>query len=152
MRNLDFTPLLRYSVGFDRMADMLNQVTADATPAYPPYNIEKISDNTYQISMAVAGFSEDDITLTAQENVLIIAGKIAGVDEDKRAFLHRGIAERSFERRFQLAQNIHVERAKLENGLLHVELIRELPEEAKPRSIPIATPQQNRVSAKSDVK
>jgi molecular chaperone IbpA len=142
MRTYDLSPLFRTSVGFDRLARMLDSVQADAAPSYPPYNIEKLNDDAYRITMAVAGFREDDLDVSVQENVLTIAGRTAETVKDgdetvERQFLHRGIAERAFERRFSLADHIKVEDAKLENGLLHVTLKREVPEEAKPRQIAI---------------
>ncbi|MEX1110021.1 MAG: Hsp20 family protein [Dongiaceae bacterium] len=140
MRGFDLTPLFRSSIGFDRMRDLMEatQRMSDA-PAYPPYNIEKLGENAYRITMAVAGFGESDLTITAQDNSLVIAGKVEreeGVDEPK--FLHRGIAGRAFERRFELAEHIRVNGASLENGLLHVDLVREVPEAMKPRQIKIA--------------
>ncbi|MEQ8604636.1 MAG: Hsp20 family protein [Marivibrio sp.] len=143
MRTYDLSPLFRTSVGFDRLARMLDSVQADAAPSYPPYNIEKLDEDSYRVTMAVAGFGEEDLDVSVQENVLTISGRTADAvkngDEQKaeRHFLHRGIAERAFERRFSLADHIKVEDAKLENGLLHVTLKREVPEEAKPRQIAI---------------
>lgn len=140
MRGFDMTPLLRTTVGFDRLARTLDSLAADTAPSYPPYNIEKLDDDAYSITMAVAGFSEDDLDITVQENQLTVKGKIfADAEVAQRQFLHRGIAERAFERSFSLADHIKVADAKLENGLLHIALIREVPEEAKPRTIPIAT-------------
>jgi len=143
MRTYDFTPLLRASVGFDRfdrLFDSLGRQDAQA-PAYPPYNIEKLATegegpDRYRITMAVAGFSEADVDVTQHENRLVISGKAAESDE-ATSFLHRGIARRAFERRFELADYISVVAAKLDNGLLHVELEREVPEEKKPRRIAI---------------
>ena len=138
MRSYDLSPLFRTSVGFDRMARMMDALAQDATPSYPPYNIEKLGEDAYRITMAVAGFGEDDLSIEVKENQLRVTGRL-GKDEDEpeRQFLHRGIAERAFERRFSLAEHIKVRDAMLENGLLHVDLVREVPEEAKPRQIPI---------------
>ena len=140
MRTIDFSPLFRNSVGFDRMQSMLDTVsrTDAATQSYPPYDIESLSENDYQITMAVAGFSADDIEITAQENTLIISGKALNENEQD-TYLHRGIARRAFERRFQLADNVKVTTSTMENGLLHVQLVREIPEEQKPRRIEINT-------------
>eukprot|EP00752_Nemacystus_decipiens_P000529 g529.t1 len=142
MRTYDLSPLFRTSVGFDRLARMLDGMQQDAAPSYPPYNIEKLDDDSYRITMAVAGFGEDDLDVTVQENTLTIAGRITEtVDEAgekaERQFLHRGIASRAFERRFSLADHIRIDGATLENGLLHVILKREVPEAAKPRQIAI---------------
>ena len=140
MRAFDMTPLLRTTVGFDRLARTMDSLASEQVPTYPPYNIEKLDDDAYAISMAVAGFSEDDLDITVQENTLSVTGKIAQSDEAvERQFLHRGIAERAFERRFSLADHIKVADAKLEHGLLHIALKREVPEEAKPRTVSITT-------------
>jgi molecular chaperone IbpA len=138
MRHFDFTPLYRSTVGFDRLASILDQaMTSDPTQnTYPPYNIEKTGDDAYRITVAVAGFSEDELTIEAREGVLIVAGK-KGEAEDGRSYLHRGIATRAFERRFQLADHVRAEGAVIENGLLHVDLVREVPEALKPRRIEI---------------
>jgi len=133
MRTFDLAPLYRSTVGFDRLFSMLDGF--EATPGYPPYNIERTGENAYRITMAVAGFGEDDITITAQENSLVIAGK--GKAEEGREFLYRGIAGRSFERRFELADHVKVVGASLVNGLLHVDLAREIPEAMKPRQIKV---------------
>ncbi|WP_420403377.1 Hsp20 family protein [Nisaea sp.] len=142
MRTIDFSPMFRNSVGFDRMAQLadaaLRSPAASNAPAYPPYNIEKVSEDDYRITMAVAGFAEKDIDVTVTQNSLIVTGKVEKSEEsDGRQFLHRGIAERAFERRFELADFIKVTGADLENGLLHVSLVREIPEEAKPRKIEV---------------
>ncbi len=140
MRAFDMTPLLRTTVGFDRLARTMDSLASEQVPTYPPSNIEKLDDDAYAISMAVAGFSEDDLDITVQENTLTVTGKIAQSDETvERHFLHRGIAERAFERRFSLADHIKVAEAKLEHGLLHIALKREVPEEAKPRTVSITT-------------
>ncbi len=139
MHALDFTPLFRSTVGFDRLSQMLeSNLTADTGVAYPPYNIVKLNDDEYRITMAVAGFTDKDIDITAKQNQLVVQGKAAEREEGKGAeYLHRGIAERAFERRFQLADHIRVTGAKIENGLLTVALVREIPEAAKPRKIEI---------------
>ena len=140
MRGFDLTPLFRTSVGFDRMRDLLEatQRMSDA-PAYPPYNIEKLGEDKYRITMAVAGFGEDDLSIVAQDNSLVISGKVERSEsDDEPKYLYRGIAGRAFERRFELAEHIRVAGAQLENGLLHVELVREVPEAMKPRQIKIA--------------
>ena len=139
MRTYDFSPLLRSSIGFEnlnRLVDLAGR--ADDAQAFPPYNIEKVGDGAYRISMAVAGFAEDELDLTVQENTLVVTGKAAEeTDADKRQFLHRGIAKRAFERRFQLADVIKVTGASYANGLLNIELVREVPEHKKPRKIDI---------------
>lgn len=140
MHTLDFTPLFRSTVGFDRLSQMLeNSLVSDQGTAYPPYNIVKLDDDNYRITMAVAGFAEKDIEIVAKENQLIVSGKAAPRTEKKETvFLHRGIAERAFERRFQLADHIRVAGASLDNGLLNVDLVREIPEASKPRKIAIS--------------
>lgn len=142
MTNFDLTPLLRSTVGFDRMTRMLESGLAGENGAgYPPYNIVKHGEDAYGISMAVAGFGEDDIEITAQENALVVTGhKAEKTDEEEDVtYLHRGIAERAFERRFQLADYITVTGARLENGMLHIDLVRELPERMKARTIEIVS-------------
>jgi len=137
MRSYDFSPLFRSTVGFDRLTRLVDAATrVEDTPSYPPYNIEKTGEDAYRISMAVAGFSDDEIEITAQDNTLVIAGK-PKKPEEERKFLYRGIAGRAFERRFDLAEFIQVKGASLENGLLHVELVRVVPEAMKPRSIKV---------------
>jgi len=139
MQTIDFTPFYRSTVGFDRLFNRLDGLVGQEAKTYPPYNIEKVGDNAYRISIAVAGFAESDIVIESKENGLSIKGGKAPESEDsKREFLHRGIAERAFELRFQLAEYVEVTGASLENGLLHVELKRELPESKKPRTISIA--------------
>ena len=140
MRHFDLTPLYRSTIGFDRFGSLLDQLTSlegDA-PSYPPYNIERVGENDYRISMAVAGFGESDLSIGVKENTLSVRGE-KGAEQENTTFLHRGIASRSFERRFQLADHVVVKGASLENGLLHVDLVRELPEAMKPRTIPIST-------------
>jgi molecular chaperone IbpA len=139
MRTFDMTPLFRNSVGFDRMARLLDGVPGDQVPAYPPYNIERVGEEAYRIAMAVAGFSDTDIDVQVKENQLTITGRVEKTTNEAKEmqFLHRGIAERAFERRFNLADHIKVAGADLVNGLLHVDLVREVPEAMKPRSIAI---------------
>lgn len=141
MRNFDFSPLYRSTVGFDRMANVLDQLMAGdtAAPSYPPYNIEKTGDDSYRISVAVAGFGEDDLNIEVKEGQLTVIAKKRD-ETDKPVFLHRGIAERGFERRFQMADHVRVSGAELANGLLHIDLVREIPEALKPRSIAISSP------------
>jgi molecular chaperone IbpA len=145
MRPFDFAPLYRSTVGFDRLVQMLDGVSGfdSVTPAYPPYNIERLGETDYRISMAVAGFSAPEIKIEVKENALTVAGTKAA-DGAERTFLHRGIATRAFERRFQLADHVEVKGADLKDGLLHVDLVRNVPERLKPRSIAIGgdTPKQ----------
>jgi molecular chaperone IbpA len=138
MRTYDLAPLFRSTVGFDNMARMLDSLSADTAPAYPPYNIEKTGEDEYRITMAVAGFGENDLEIRTQDNKLVISGRIEKSESvEERTFLHRGIAERAFERQFSLADHVKVVDASLENGLLHVDLAREVPEAMKPRTISI---------------
>jgi len=138
MTTFDFSPLYRTSVGFDRLAALMNSATRqDQGNSYPPYNIRTTGEDNYQITMAVAGFSEDDIDITTEQNRLLVTGNRADETEEKGEYLHRGIATRSFERRFNLADHVKVVGASLENGLLHIDLERELPEAMKPRTIKI---------------
>jgi len=139
MRNFDLAPLYRATVGFDQIADMMNRVLAsDVTqPTYPPYNIEKTAEDAYRISLAVAGFDEDELSIEQRENALIVSAR-KGEDTEGRTFLHRGIATRTFERRFHLADHVKVTGAVHENGMLHIDLAREVPEALKPRTIQIA--------------
>jgi len=137
MTTFDFSPLYRNSVGFDRLASMLSAASRqDQGNGYPPYNIRTTSEDHYQISMAVAGFSEEDLSITTEQNRLVVTGE-RKKEEEAGEFLHRGIATRSFERRFNLADHVKVINANLENGLLHIDLERELPEAMKPRTIKI---------------
>ena len=138
MRHFDFAPLYRSTVGFDRLASILDQVmSADVgTNTYPPYNIEKTGEDAYRITLAVAGFAEDELSIEARDGQLVVTGRKAET-EDKATVLHRGIATRAFERRFQLADHVRVAEAVSENGLLHVDLVREVPEAKKPRQIKI---------------
>ena len=139
MRTFDLSPLFRATVGFDRIANLLDTVSRvdEGALSYPPYNIEKLSEDGYRISMAVAGFGENDLDLTVKENVLVVTGKKGKVEEANAKYLYRGIAQRAFERRFDLADHIKVVGASVENGLLHIDLVREIPEAKKPRSIQI---------------
>jgi molecular chaperone IbpA len=139
MNGFDFSPLFRSTIGFDRLTRLMDTASqVDAGSAYPPYNIEATGENAYRLTMAVAGFGSDDLEITAKEGALVVTGK-AQKDEEGKQYLHRGIARRAFERRFQLADHIRVGGASLDNGLLHVDLVREVPEALKPRKIEIAT-------------
>ncbi|MBT5413995.1 MAG: Hsp20 family protein [Rhodospirillaceae bacterium] len=135
----DLTPLFRSTIGFDNLSRLMETASQydSKQAAYPPYNIEKLGEDEYRISMVVAGFGEDDIEITVEDNSLLIAGKAVEGESGNASYLHRGIAKRAFERRFQLADHIKVSGANLENGLLHVELVREVPEEKRPRMIEI---------------
>ncbi|HLZ79609.1 MAG TPA: Hsp20 family protein [Sphingomonas sp.] len=138
MRTLDFAPLLRSSIGFENLNRLVDFATRGDGDTYPPYNIEKLAEDAYRISMAVAGFSRDELELIVQDNVLVVIGKAEPrADESERQFLHRGIAKRAFERRFQLADTIKVTGAGYADGLLNIELKREVPEHKKPRRIAI---------------
>lgn len=136
MRNYDLTPLYRTTVGFDRMFDLLDNLGKSEATGYPPYNIERVDEDRYRVTLAIAGFSERDLDIELHENTLKIVGVRPDVD-DGRTFLHQGIAGRSFERRFQLADHVKIEGANLINGLLNVDLRREIPEAKKPRKIEI---------------
>lgn len=139
MNSFDFSPLFRSTIGFDRLTRLMDAASqVDTGSAYPPYNIETTGENAYRLTMAVAGFGADDLDITAKEGALVVTGKARKEDEEKH-YLHRGIARRAFERRFQLADHIRVAGASLDNGLLHVDLVREVPEALKPRKIEIAT-------------
>jgi molecular chaperone IbpA len=140
MRHFDLSPLYRSTVGFDRMFNLIDNLgQVDAGNAYPPYNIERTGENAYRVTMAVAGFSQNDLDIEVKENTLSIRGQKTETEGDQaREFLHQGIASRAFERRFQLADHVEVKGASLENGLLHVDLEREIPEAMKPRSIAIS--------------
>ncbi|MAF94811.1 MAG: heat-shock protein [Rhodospirillaceae bacterium] len=150
MRTIDFSPLFRHSVGFDRMQRMLDAATRmdSSANAYPPYNIEQVGEDNYRISMAVAGFGEQDLDVTVKENTLVVSGKMADEDEDA-TYLHRGIAGRAFERRFELDDHIKVVGGSLVNGLLNIDLRREVPEEKKPRKIAIETKSAKRIEKKA---
>jgi molecular chaperone IbpA len=139
MQTRDLSPLYRTLVGFDRISTLIdNAMRLDGAPGYPPFNVEQVGDDAFRIELAVAGFAEEELSIEYKENTLIVAGRKAPVEEARR-FLHRGIAERSFERRFGLADYVRVQGATLENGILTVELVRELPETLKPRTIQIDT-------------
>ena len=139
MRRFDFAPLHRATIGFDQIADLMDRVMTNdvSQPSYPPYNIEKTADDAYRISIAVAGFSEADLSVEVKENGLVVSARKAEEDEE-RTYLHRGIATRAFERRFTLADHVRVTGASHENGMLHIDLKREIPEALKPRRIEIA--------------
>jgi len=140
MRHVDFSPLYRSTVGFDRLFNLLdNRNFGDQGQSYPPYNIERTGENTYRITMAVAGFDEKELSIEFQAHALTVKGEKADEDgADQNEYLYRGIAKRAFERRFQLADHVEVETASLKNGLLHIDLIRNIPEAMKPRRISIA--------------
>ena len=151
MRNFDLSPLYRSTVGFDRVLGMLDSLGNFDTTAqsYPPYNIERTGENAYRVTMAVAGFGEEDLSIEAKQNTLTVKGeKKEQADGDENKVLYRGIAARSFERRFQLADHVEVRGAGLENGLLHIELVREIPEAMKPRTIAISGKAKKQVEAK----
>ncbi len=138
MQTLDFSPFYRSTVGFDRLFNRLDTVVGQETKTYPPYNIERLDDDSWRVSIAVAGFSGEDISIEAKENNLTVKGaKTAPAEDDGREFLHRGIAERSFELRYQLGDYVEVTNAALKNGLLNIDLKREVPENKRPRQIPI---------------
>jgi molecular chaperone IbpA len=140
MRTVDFTPLYRSIVGFDRLADLMDSATKVEAPGYPPYNIQHVDDDEYLVELAVAGFGEDDLSVEVQQNVLTVTGRFADkAPADDRRFIHRGIAERAFERRFHLADHVEVSSADLKNGLLKILLVRDVPDAAKPRRINIGT-------------
>ena len=138
MRTLDFSPLYRTTVGFDHLSNLLDSVnrTDNAANGYPPYNIESIDDDRYQITMAIAGFTEDELDIQLEKQTLTVKG-VKNQEDDSKNYLHRGIAARNFERRFQLADHVEVTSAKLEHGLLDIQLVRIIPEAMKPKSIPI---------------
>ncbi|WP_226662243.1 Hsp20 family protein [Microbulbifer aggregans] len=140
MRSLDLSPLYRSAIGYDRLANLLDSMasTEQNQPAYPPYNIELTGEDAYRISMAVAGFDEAELDIQLEQNRLTVSGQKPGNNESSRNFLHRGIAARNFERRFQLADHVRVTDAQLVNGLLHIDLVREIPEAMKPRKIEIS--------------
>lgn len=149
MRTLDFAPLLRSSIGFENLNRLVDFARGDSD-SYPPYNIEKTGENTYRISLAVAGFDESELSIESRENTLTIRGAKKNSDEgSKGQYLFRGIAARTFERRFQLADYVSAGAAALENGLLHVDLVREVPEAAKPKLIPIGKGGQHEVSVEA---
>ncbi|NRA99592.1 MAG: Hsp20 family protein [Rhodobacteraceae bacterium] len=148
MRTFDLAPLYRATVGFDQIADLMDRVLTDTNTSttYPPYNIEKTADDAYRISLAVAGFADADLGVEVKENSLIVTAK-KGQDDDSKKYLHRGIATRAFERRFHLADHVRVSGASHVDGMLHIDLVREVPEALKPRQIEITGP--NTVDAKA---
>jgi molecular chaperone IbpA len=149
MTTLDFSPLFRSTIGFDRLSRLMDATMAtQEAQSYPPYNIEKLSEDAYRLTMAVAGFGEGDIEITQKQSALVVAGR-APKDEAPRQFLHRGIARRAFERRFELADHMVVDGASLENGLLHIALKRVVPESLKPRQIPIGGSQPRVIEAEA---
>ncbi len=149
MRAFDLSPLFSTTVGFDRMARMLEQMPSETAPTYPPYNIQKMGENAYRVTLAVAGFGEDEIAIEVKENLLTVAGKLAKENGANESYLHRGIAARTFERRFNLADHIQVTGAALDKGMLHIDLVRELPEALKARKIAIETGDQKRLNQKA---
>ena len=146
MRNFDFTPLYRSAIGFDRMANLLDNLSRaeQNQPSYPPYNIELTGEDKYRITMAVAGFDQAELTIEVNQNNLTISANKAG--DEQRTYLHQGIAARSFERRFQLADHVQVKSAHYENGLLHIDLQRVIPESMKPRTIPIGVREADKLT------
>ncbi|MGU3496590.1 Hsp20 family protein [Xanthobacteraceae bacterium A53D] len=152
MRTFDLSPLYRNTVGFDRLFSLLDSASnVDGAPTYPPYNIERTGENAYRVTVAVAGFTPEELSIEVKENALSLRGeKAAPQNSDGAQVLHRGIAARAFERRFQLADHVEVKGASLENGLLHVDLVRNIPEAKKPRLIPITTGQPQTIEAKTD--
>ena len=148
MRQFDFAPLYRSTVGFDRLAQLLDSVGGVDADGYPPYNIERLGDNEYRITMAVAGFAKDELKIDVKEQTLAVSGE-KKPDAKERNFLHRGIAARTFERRFQLADHVEVRGASLDNGLLHIDLVREIPEAMKPRKIVIGGSKAKQIDAKA---
>ncbi|WP_449041684.1 Hsp20 family protein [Paracoccus sp. (in: a-proteobacteria)] len=153
MRNMDLTPLYRASIGFDRIADLMDRALSSDISAttYPPYNIEKTGENAYRISIAVAGFSADDLSVEMKDGAVIVAARKAEEDEGK-TYLHRGIATRAFERKFALADHVRVTGASHVDGMLHIELVREIPEALKPRRIEIAKTAPQTVEAEEQRK
>jgi len=148
MRDIDFSPYFRSTVGFDHLFDMLQQV-GDPGNGFPPYNIERTDETHYRISLAVAGFAEKDLSVEVRDGVLTVTGKKE--ETEKQGYLYQGIAGRSFTRSFQLAEHVEVRAAKLENGLLHIDLERIIPEEKKPRRISINAPELKTIEGKSKV-
>jgi molecular chaperone IbpA len=149
MRTFDLAPLYRSTVGFDRLFSLLDQVAGvDAAPSYPPYNIERTGENAYRVTLAVAGFTDADLSLETKENTLTIRGEKKKAAETTGELLYQGIAARAFERRFELADHVEVKSASLANGLLHVDLVRQIPEQLKPRTIPIGVDTPKTIEAK----
>ena len=151
MRNVDYSPLYRSTVGFDRLFSLLDSLGQpdQSAPSYPPYNIERTGENSYRITMAVAGFSESDLAIEAKQNVLTVKGEQGPEDKENVEILFRGIASRAFERRFQLADHVEVRNANLENGLLHIDLVREIPEAMKARKIEITNKTAKQIETKA---
>jgi molecular chaperone IbpA len=150
MRTFDLSPLYRSTVGFDRLFSLLDGASNGEAQPYPPYNIERTGENAYRVSMAVAGFSDKDLDVQAKENVLTVTGeKKEEKQEGGNEVLYRGIASRAFERRFQLADHVEVTGASLENGLLHIDLVREIPEAMKPRKIAIGSSKAKQIDARA---
>ena len=143
----DWTPLWRSTIGFDHLFDVLDEVQRTAEESYPPYNIERLDENNFQISVALAGFKPDEVELTVEQNVLTLEGRKS--DKEGKTFLHRGISARNFKRQFTLADHVEVKGAHVENGLLHVDLTREVPEASKPRQIPIGNGKASVVDARA---
>ena len=152
MRTFDLTPLYRSTVGFDRLFSLLDQAAGvDSAPAYPPYNIERTGENAYRITHAVAGFGQSELSIESRQNALVVKGEKKAEESRDGEVLYRGIAGRSFERRFQLADHVEVKGASLENGLLHIDLVREIPEAMKPRQIAIVGANANAKTIESTV-
>jgi molecular chaperone IbpA len=149
MRTFDLSPLYRSTVGFDRLFNLLDGMSNGDGQPYPPYNIERTGENAYRVTMAVAGFSEKDLDIQAKENVLTVTGEKKEEKEEGSEVLYRGIAARAFERRFQLADHVEVKGASLENGLLHIDLVRDIPEAMKPRKIAIGSAKAKQIDAKA---
>jgi molecular chaperone IbpA len=148
MRHAEFAPFYRSAIGFDRLFQMLDQSAGfDSESTYPPYNIERTGENAYRISLAVAGFTSDELKIEVKEQTLSVSGEKA--ESEGKTYLHRGIAARAFERRFQLADHVDVTGAKFENGLLHVDLVRNVPESKKPRTIAIGNAEAKQLEAKA---
>ena len=146
MRQFDFAPLFRSTVGFDRLFQLLDNAGVESETGYPPYNIERLADNEYRITMAVAGFSEGEMKIEVKEQVLTVTGQKAP-EPKERQYLHRGIATRAFERRFQLADHVEVKGAAVKDGLLNIDLVRNVPERLKPRTIAIGSGAQKQIEA-----
>ena len=151
MTTFDFSPLYRSTIGFDNLSSLLDTVSQwdKAQPSYPPYNIELVEEDHYRITMAVAGFEQRELDIEIEKQTLTVSGR-KETDDESRAFLHKGIAGRGFERRFRLADHVKVSGARLENGLLHIELLRELPETMKPRTIQIQSGNPRLIDVESD--
>ncbi|MBP2168993.1 molecular chaperone IbpA [Erwinia toletana] len=137
MRNFDLSPLYRSAIGFDRLINLLESNQGQSNGGYPPYNVELVDENHYRITIAVAGFAQSELDITSHDNLLIVRGAHAEEQQPERQYLYQGIAERNFERKFQLAEHVHVRDARLENGLLYIDLERVVPESMKPRRIEI---------------